>query len=59
MAAIVKLVDNAATKNGGRIPKGFVPEVIQKFSKVAPGLTRDQINHYKKNHKRSAITTRY
>jgi DNA replication initiation complex subunit (GINS family) len=56
MAAIAKLVDNAAAKNGGRVPKGLVPEVIQKFSKVVPGLTRDQINHYKKKHKRSATT---
>lgn len=28
--------------------KGLVPKVIQQFAKVAPGLTRDQINHYKK-----------
>jgi hypothetical protein len=42
-------VDNAATKNGGRTPQGFIPEVIQKFSRVAPGLTRDQINHYKRS----------
>jgi hypothetical protein len=54
MGVIAKLVDDAAVKNGGRVPKGFVPQVIQKFSKVAPGLTRDQINHYKKKHKRSA-----
>jgi hypothetical protein len=56
MVAIAKLVDDAAVKNGGRVPKGFVPEVIQKFSRVAPGLTRDQINHYIKKHKRSATT---
>jgi hypothetical protein len=56
MAAIVELVENAAANNGGRIPTGYVPKLIQQFSKVAPGLTRDQINHYRKEHKRSAAT---
>jgi len=50
MVAIAKLVDDAAVENGGRVPQGFVPEVIQKFSRVAPGLTRDQINHFMKKH---------
>jgi hypothetical protein len=44
MTVIAKLVDDVDAKNGGRVPKDFVPDVIQKFSKVAPGLTRDQIN---------------
>ena len=44
MASIAKLLDNAAAKNGGRVPQGFIPKVIQQFSKVTPGLTRDQIN---------------
>lgn len=56
MASIAELLDNAAAKNGGRVPRGFIPKVIQQFSKVTPGLTRDQINHcyqkeYKKEHK--------
>jgi DNA-directed RNA polymerase specialized sigma24 family protein len=52
MGAIVKLLDNEAAKNGGRVPKGLVPKVIQQFSIVAPGLTRDKINHYRKAHKK-------
>jgi hypothetical protein len=56
MVAIAKLVDDAAVENGGRVPKGFVPKVIQRFSRVAPDLTGDQINHFIKKHKRSATT---
>jgi hypothetical protein len=53
MASIAELFDNAAAKNGGHVPQGFVPKVIQQFSKVTPGLTRDQINHYyKKEYKK-------
>jgi hypothetical protein len=53
MASIAELLDNAAAKNGGRVPRGFIPKVIQQFSKVTPGLTRDQINHYyKKEYKK-------
>jgi hypothetical protein len=44
MASIVELVNKAAGNNGGRIPRGFIPKVIQQFASVAPGLTRDQIN---------------
>jgi hypothetical protein len=53
MVAIAKLADDAAVENGGRVPKGFVPKVIQKFSRVAPDLTRDQINRFIKKHKRN------
>jgi hypothetical protein len=41
MATISELVNNAAEKNGGRVPFGFIPQVIQHFSNVVPGLTRD------------------
>jgi hypothetical protein len=56
MESIADFLDNAAAKNGGHVPRGFIPKVIQQFSKVTPGLTRDQINHYykkeyKKEHK--------
>jgi len=51
MASIAELLDNAAAKNGGRVRRGFVPKVIQQFSRVTPGLTRDQINHYYKKEK--------
>jgi hypothetical protein len=37
LGAIVKLLDNEAAKNGGRVPKGLVPKVIQQFATVAPG----------------------
>ena len=29
MASIAELLDNAAAKNGGRVPQGFVPKVIR------------------------------
>jgi hypothetical protein len=48
MATISELVNNAAEKNGGRVPFGFIPQVIQQFSNVVPGLTRDKIKHYYK-----------
>jgi hypothetical protein len=54
MASIVELVDNAAGNNGGRVPRGFIPKLIQQFASVAPGLTRHQIDHYRKLQKRSA-----
>ena len=44
MASIAELVDDAAAKNGGRVPKDFIPKVIQQFSIAAPGLNRDKIN---------------
>ena len=48
MASIAELVDDAAAKNGGRVPKDFIPKVIQQFSIAAPGLNRDKINYYRK-----------
>jgi hypothetical protein len=38
MVAIAKLVDDAAVENGGRVPKGFAPEVIP--TKVLEGCSR-------------------
>jgi hypothetical protein len=59
MASIAELVDDAAAKNGGRVPKGFIPKVIQQFSIAAPGLNRDKINYYRKEyekkHKRGTL----
>ena len=52
MASIAELVDDAAAKNGGRVPKGFIPKVIQQFSIVAPGLNRDKINYYRKEYEK-------
>jgi hypothetical protein len=53
MASIEELLDNAAAENGGRVPRGFISKVIQQFSKVTPGSTIDQINHYyKKEYKK-------
>ena len=51
LAAIVQLVDDEAAKNGGRVPYGFVAGVIKEFKSVRPNLTRDMINHYRKNRK--------
>jgi hypothetical protein len=56
MASIAELVDDAAAKNGGRVPKGFIPKVIQQFSIVAPGLNRDKINYYRKGSALVVIT---
>jgi hypothetical protein len=46
VASVAELMmNNAAAKNAGRVPRGFVPKVIQQLSKVVPGSTRDKIKH--------------
>ena len=54
MASIVQLVDDEATKNGGCVPYRFITHVIKEFKIIQPNLTRDMINHYRKNRKQSA-----
>jgi hypothetical protein len=54
MASMVQLVDNEAAKNGGRVPYGFIAGVVKEFKSMRPNLTRDMINHYRKNRKQSA-----
>ena len=56
MASIMQLVDDEAAKNGC-IPYGFVTHVINEFKIIQPYLTRDMINHYRKNRKQSAHAT--
>ena len=57
MASIVQLVDDEATKNGSCIPYSFVTHIIKEFKIVQPNLTKDMINHYRKNRKQSAHAT--
>jgi hypothetical protein len=48
MESIAGFVDKAAASNGGRVPRGYVPKLIEQFLHLAPGLTRNKINHYRR-----------